>query len=84
MSDINRWMHDVDRLCDNPGDWTGEAYTADTDTPTAEELAQEAAYYASLEQADADAEQAYAELVGDDDGDDMGYCGPTCGKFGDW
>ncbi len=59
-------------------------YDPTADMPTDEELAQEAAYYASLEQADADAEQAYTELVGDDDGDDMGYCGPTCGRFGDW
>jgi len=54
--------------------------TADTDMPTAEELAQEVAYYASLEQADAAAEP---EFTGDDD-DDQGYCGPTCGRFGDW
>jgi len=39
--------------------------------------------FADVEQEMED-EQAYTELVGDDDGDDMGYCGPTCGRFGDW
>ena len=82
MSDLDRWMHDVDRLADNPGDWTGEAWQ--DEQPTPEEQAQEAAYYAHLE-----AQMKQAVVVPDpvnfvDDDDDGGYCGPTCGKYGNW
>lgn len=77
----------LDRYLTTPPDLVDDEYTADTDMPTAEELAQEAAYYAHLEaqqQATDNLMRQLSEAVGDDDGDDMGYCGPTCGRFGNW
>jgi len=74
-------------LGDNMAGNIDSEWTADTDMPTAEELAQEAAYYAHLEaqqQATDNLMRQLSEAVGDDDGDDMGYCGPTCGRFGNW
>ena len=49
--------------------------------PTPEEQAQEAAYYAHLE---AQMAAPAAVVTPDDYDDDGGYCGPTCGRFGNW
>jgi len=47
-----------------------------------EEEEQEAAYYAYLESQMA--APAVAVPEDDSDDDDQGYCGPTCGKYGNW
>ena len=56
--------------------------------PTAEELAQEAAYYAALaaqqQEQDSVLGNAYIGDASGDVDDDGGYCGPTLGKYGDW
>jgi hypothetical protein len=64
-----------------PAYWITYLATGEADAPTAEEQAQEAAYYASIASQYAPvAEPACTE----DDDDDQGYCGPTCGRFGNW
>lgn len=66
-----------------PACW--EAHLREVDAPTPAELAAEAAYYAHLESlftATAVPAEYITEDAGDDD--DGGYCGPTCGKYGNW
>ena len=94
----------LDRYLTTPPDWDDEAEADDYDNianepddtptpdapPTAEELAQEAAYYAALDaqqQREALSDAMWAALITPDAGDvddDGGYCGPTCGKYGNW
>lgn len=50
--------------------------------PTPEELAEEAAYYAYLESLMAAAVVVVDPVDFVDD--DQDYCGPTCGRFGNW
>ena len=87
----------LDRYLTTPPDWDDEAEADDYDNianepddtptpdepPTAEELAQKAAYYAALV-AQQQREHAEPQPVAGDVDDDGGYCGPTCGSRGNW
>jgi hypothetical protein len=57
---------------------------ADEPPPTPEELEQERAYYAYLDSVYGVRAPDPVDAAADDDDDDQGYCGPTCGRFGNW
>lgn len=68
--------------CTGPTYSTPEVCDCMVEQPTPEELEQEAAYYAWLEQQMV-APAAVAVPDDADDGNDYGG-GPTCGRFGNW
>lgn len=66
-------------------EWCGqEECDCMTEQPTPEEQEQEAAYYAHLESMMVNIQIVIPPTVPEFDDDDQGYCGPTCGRFGNW
>jgi len=76
--DYEKADDEPDDIC--PACW--EAHLREVDALTPAEVEDEAAYYAWLE-----SQMKEAVVVVDPVNfvdDDQGYCGPTCGRFGNW